>query len=282
MGLEQALRLGRADLRVIVAVDDAVEHEALVLGVLEGGLHGSDPGVLVRRRLGRGEDGDLAGAVGGDVTGHVGEALADAGRVGLVDEDVVGADGGAGVIADDLDSRGHRGLEGRRDSRRVVSRDHDGADTLRGRGLDEGDLLRGIRRARADLRHGAAQVRGRLLGAVEGGVEVRVVDLLGDDDHAEGGCRRRGRGCRRRRRRCRGSRRCRRRGDRRRGRGRRRGRAAGRRYERERGNARTKALDTMHHVTVSSVNCYARTSPGATEPAGGCRPRRARSPSDLV
>ena len=62
----------------------------------------------------------------------------------------------------------------------------------------------------------------------------------------------------------------------------RRGRAAGRRYERERGNARTKALDTMHHVTVSSVNCYARTSPGATELAGGCRPRRARSPSDLV
>ena len=76
----------------------------------------------------------------GEVARPVGHRLADEAEVGLVDEDVVGADGGAGVVADDLDAGGLGGRQRRDDRVRVGRRDRDRADALGRRVLDERDL----------------------------------------------------------------------------------------------------------------------------------------------
>ena len=196
MSRKESLRLSGADGRVVVTVDDAIEHELGVLRVLHGRLHGGDPGVLVRCRLSGRKDGDFAGAARCQVARHIGEALADAVGVGLVHEDVVRADGRAGVISDDLDAGSHRRLQGRGDCGRVIGGDDDRRRLLSGGRLDERDLLRRVSGARADLGDGPAEGRLGCLCALEGDVEVRVINLLGDHHHAaERGSRRRSSRC---------------------------------------------------------------------------------------
>ena len=177
--VSRPLRLRGAGRGVVVAVDGVDELEARVLGVgRQGGLHELDPLVLVGRRRGRREDRDLAGAVRGELAGPVGEVDADAAEVDLVDEDVVGADGRARVEADDLDARGHGGLQGRCDLILAVGRDDDRVDALGGQVGDERDLEVRLRLVRADLDDRAAGLAGGLVDAGLGRREVLVDDVL--------------------------------------------------------------------------------------------------------
>ncbi|EGJ74193.1 putative rhamnose ABC transporter, rhamnose-binding protein [Streptomyces sp. Tu6071] len=183
--LEEPLRLLERLLGVVVPVHDLDELDALVLRLLQLVLHEVDPRVLVRRRLGRREDRDLA--LVADLLRHLLHLrAAEVLGARLRDEDVAAAGPGVGVVRDDADAVLHGLLERGAQRPGVLRRDGDAVDLLLREGVDVGDLPGGVGAAAgADLLVRRTERGERLLAAVVGGREVRVVDLLGQEGDRE-------------------------------------------------------------------------------------------------
>src|SRR3954463_179471 len=181
IGLDQALSLLEGLLVVVVAVRDLHELDVLVLRVLQRVLHDLDPGVLVGRVGGRGEDRDLA--LVADLLGdrlHL--VLADELRRDLVDEHAARVGRHVGVHAHDLHPLLRRLLERGGDRVGVVAGDDDRVRLLLDRRVDDRDLGRraGVGRAGDPVR--AAELLQRLVDAGVLELLIGVPELLRDRD----------------------------------------------------------------------------------------------------
>src|SRR4051812_39422156 len=181
IGLDQALGLLEGLLVVVVAVRDLHELDVLVLRVLQRVLHDLDPGVLVGRVGGRGEDRDLA--LVADLLGdrlHL--VLADQLRRDLVDEHAARVGRHVGVHAHDLHPLLRRLLERGGDRVGVVAGDDDRVRLLLDRRVDDRDLGRraGVGRAGDPVR--AAELLECLVDAGVLELLIGVPELLRDRD----------------------------------------------------------------------------------------------------
>ncbi len=180
--LEQGQRLVETGLVIIIAVCNLDQlHLRVFCQFL---LHEADPGVLVRRRTGCRENGDLTRAID-LLRQQIHLTAANLLAIGLVDKDVTRVGRDIGVIAYDLDALRHRLLERGCDGVGVIAGDNDGADMLLGEGGDERHLRGSVGRGRANLLELAVQILRRLLAARGGSVKIRVVDLLGQEYDVE-------------------------------------------------------------------------------------------------
>src|SRR3954468_17294738 len=184
IGLDQALGLLEGLLVVVVAVRDLHELDVLVLRVLQRVLHDLDPGVLVGRVGGRGEDRDLA--LVADLLGdRLDLVLADELRRDLVDEHAARVGRHVGVHRDDLDPALSGLLQSRGDGVGVVAGDDDRGRLLSDDRVDDRHLRgrAGVGRA-LDAVAAAERLRGlhdtRVLELLVG-----VPELLGNRDHLQ-------------------------------------------------------------------------------------------------
>src|SRR4051812_36560281 len=179
--LQQPLRLLEGLLVVVVAVGDLHQLDVLVLRLLERVLHDLDPGVLVGRVRGRGQDRDLA-LVADLLRDRLDLVLADELRRDLVDEHAARVGRDVGVHPDDLDALLGGLLERRRHGVRVVAGDDDRVGLLLHDRVDERDLRRRACVGRALDAVTAAELLQRLHDAGVLELLVWVAELLGDRD----------------------------------------------------------------------------------------------------
>src|SRR6266852_3131440 len=181
--LQQGQRLVKAGLVIVVAIGDLDQFH---IGVLRCQflLHKADPGVLVRSCAGRRENRNLTGAI--DLLGQqIHLAAANLLAIGLVDKHVARIGRHISVKTHDLDSLRHGLLQGRCDGIGIIARDDDGADMLLGEGRNERHLSSRVGCGRADLFELSAQGRSSQLTPFGGSVEIRVIDLLGQEHDVE-------------------------------------------------------------------------------------------------
>ena len=179
--LQQPLRLLERHLRVVVAVGDLHQLHVRELRLLQLVLHVADPRVLIRRRLRRRQDRDLPGVVQ-LLAQQVDLAAPQILGAGLGDEHLPAPGIGVRVVGDHLDPRAHRLLQ-RRAQRAGILRGHgDRRHVLLHQGIDVRHLPGGVRGAGGpDLLVALTERGQRGVAAGVGDVEVRVVDLLGQE-----------------------------------------------------------------------------------------------------
>ena len=183
MGRDQALRFAIGLVEQVIAIDGRHDFDAGELAVMRLGR--SQPGILVGGGRRARQERDLALAVRQLVGRQLDDRLADQVDRRRVELHVAAFRRDTGIERHD-DDTALLGLLQRRNKRvGVIGRDDDRVDLLGDQGVDHLDLAFRGRLGRAgEDDAGVADFLGGFLGALAGGHEEAVADVLGDDSDA--------------------------------------------------------------------------------------------------